>query len=395
MVSAQAQTIVRLATSIVPPYQQLRDNRLEGKSLELLQCVFDQLPQFSMAATVLPWKRAIASAHHQQTDGWFLYLPGTEQDAVAEFSVPLALEKWMLFRHADTRPRSLNQLKSMRLGVVAGGYQQAWLRKQGFGRLHELPNSESLMRSFEGRRFRYLLMDETAFSIQIAALRIDPKQFVGEFVGYMPLGVYFSRHFLQQHPKFLPRFNAAVPACRTDSLQLTESDRARLTRIAHLASEWRQNPLLINAVLQQNQAHAGLSQPAIDALDQRWRRERQRNGTDASTRIHPVLNTPASLFLQQQQAASAGVLMEIFIMDNKGLNVAQSKVTSDYWQGDEDKYLQVFPWGRDLFIGRIEYDESTRTFQAQISLLLRHPDSGEKIGVLTLGVNVEKALAAF
>lgn len=36
---------------------------------------------------------------------------------------------------------------------------------------------------------------------------------------------------------------------------------------------------------------------------------------------------------------------EIFVMDNQGANVAMSDKTSDYWQGDEDKFVRSFAGG--------------------------------------------------
>ena len=43
-------------------------------------------------------------------------------------------------------------------------------------------------------------------------------------------------------------------------------------------------------------------------------------------------------------------------MDKFGLNVGQSSVTSDYWQGDEDKFQKTFAVGPDaVFIDEPEY----------------------------------------
>ena len=36
---------------------------------------------------------------------------------------------------------------------------------------------------------------------------------------------------------------------------------------------------------------------------------------------------------------------EIFVTDNQGANVCQTDATSDYWQGDEAKFLEVFNKG--------------------------------------------------
>ena len=48
------------------------------------------------------------------------------------------------------------------------------------------------------------------------------------------------------------------------------------------------------------------------------------------------MGNAASAYLKTVQDESMGKYAEIFAMDAKGLNVAQSTLTSDYWQGDED-----------------------------------------------------------
>jgi hypothetical protein len=39
------------------------------------------------------------------------------------------------------------------------------------------------------------------------------------------------------------------------------------------------------------------------------------------------------------------MITEMFVMDAKGLNVGQSDVTSDYWQGDEAKWQKTYGAG--------------------------------------------------
>ncbi len=80
-------------------------------------------------------------------------------------------------------------------------------------------------------------------------------------------------------------------------------------------------------------------------------------------------------------------------MDNKGLNVGISDVTSDYWQGDEAKFKKTFEKS-DYFIDDIEYDDSTQKFQSQISLAIKDPGTKKDIGAITLGIDVEYVLSS-
>ena len=106
--------------------------------------------------------------------------------------------------------------------------------------------------------------------------------------------------------------------------------------------------------------------------------------------ITPVLQNPAAEFLRERVAGSDGVITEAFAMDAHGLNVAASDVTSDMWQGDEAKFQETYPKGAGaVHLDDVEFDESTQTYQGQISISLIAPATGQVVGALIVGVNAE------
>ena len=153
---------------------------------------------------------------------------------------------------------------------------------------------------------------------------------------------------------------------------------------------WIENAGLIDAIRAQNDAHAGLTQADIDQLDLDWRAQRK---LDDQPLIDRLLSQPASEWLRAQQSETANFVTEVFAMDNKGLNVAQSVETSDFWQGDEAKWQKTYGNGSgDIHISEVEYDESTGTYQSQVSMPISDPASGELIGAITFGINVQSLL---
>lgn len=152
-------------------------------------------------------------------------------------------------------------------------------------------------------------------------------------------------------------------------------------------SAWVADPAIIAAVKVQNAAHAGLNQGRIDELDKEWRAQ---VGAPSAPLIEKVLGRPESGWLRNKQDASAGLITEVFVMDNLGLNVAQSEVTSDYWQGDEAKWQQTYLVGASaVHISEVEFDESAQVYQSQVSLPVIDPADGSVIGAVTFGINVE------
>jgi hypothetical protein len=151
--------------------------------------------------------------------------------------------------------------------------------------------------------------------------------------------------------------------------------------------QWISNDTVIQAVKAQNAKHAGLSQADIDNMDKDWVAQ---TGASSKPMIDAVLGNALSQFLQQQQGAAGGVVTEIFVMDNRGLNVGQSEVTSDFWQGDEAKWQKTYQAGPDaIFVDEVEMDESTQAFQSQVSMSIVDPATGEVIGAITVGVNID------
>ncbi|MGE0845250.1 MAG: hypothetical protein AB7L41_03215 [Flavobacteriaceae bacterium] len=149
---------------------------------------------------------------------------------------------------------------------------------------------------------------------------------------------------------------------------------------------WLSDPVVVNAIKAQNEKNASLGQADIDKLDKQWRAE-----VDAGSKpmIDGVMGNELSKFLAQKKEASGGLITEAFVMDDKGLNVGQSDVTSDYWQGDEAKWKETYAVGPDaIFVDEIEKDESTQQLQSQVSVSIKD-ESGKAIGAITLGVNVD------
>jgi hypothetical protein len=150
--------------------------------------------------------------------------------------------------------------------------------------------------------------------------------------------------------------------------------------------EIAQNPELVAAIIAQNAASSSYDQAKIDELDKQWRAE-----VDAGAKplIDATMGTTASQYLVGVQNESSGLFTELFATDAVGLNVAQSTLTSDYWQGDEEKFTGSFGAGADaVVLGEVEQDESTQTFQSQVSITITDPATGAPIGSITAGVDV-------
>lgn len=137
-----------------------------------------------------------------------------------------------------------------------------------------------------------------------------------------------------------------------------------------------------------NERHAGITQADIDALDKQWRGE---TAAENKPLIAQLMGNPLSTYLVRKKAESGGLFTEIFVADARGLNAGQSGVTSDYWQGDEAKYLKTFAVGPEaVHVGAVEVSRRTGTRRQQIDFTLVDPQSGAPIGAATFEVDLDE-----
>ncbi|MEL6477984.1 MAG: hypothetical protein AAFR17_11720 [Pseudomonadota bacterium] len=153
--------------------------------------------------------------------------------------------------------------------------------------------------------------------------------------------------------------------------------------------EWITDPVIVFAIREQNQLHAGLNERRIKRLDKRWVA-----GGSYGPMVGDLLGRQASVILRDRRERSNGLINEIIVMDAFGMNVAISDATSDFFQGDEAKWLETYLKGPDaVHIGEIEFDDSTQKDQSQVSLTVTDPETGTPIGAVTFGIDVGIALA--
>ena len=164
--------------------------------------------------------------------------------------------------------------------------------------------------------------------------------------------------------------------------ELTPELKERLQADAKVIEAWVAMPIFIDAVKSQNAKKLALDQ--IKASDAEWIKI-QKAKEKPNALMEQILAHPVGEWLRQKNVESKGSYPEAFLCDNQGANVAVSKFTSDYWQGDEEKWIASFNNGKGaVFFGPPEFDDSTKSMQVQVSVPVM--DQGKAIGVLVVGV---------
>ncbi len=186
--------------------------------------------------------------------------------------------------------------------------------------------------------------------------------------------------------------NNVVTLYMTSTLGQKQAYQAPLAKFGkEILSKWALDEKVLNAVVAQNTANKDITQAEIFELDRRWRSEVNTGGDRPL--IDEMYSRDLSNWLFVNQVESSGLITEVFVTDNKGLNVGVSSATSDIWQGDEPKWTEPFYKNNiEPFITDVVFDQSTGFFQSHLSLPVRDPQTGAAIGAITFGINVQAFL---
>lgn len=140
--------------------------------------------------------------------------------------------------------------------------------------------------------------------------------------------------------------------------------------------EWASSPLVVKFVTEQNRKDMPLTE--IKKIDKEW-------ALGGKSKFVKSLQDNALGKFLKGKVESSILYVEAFVCDNKGAIVGLFPRTTDYWQGDEVKFIKSFENGKGrIYLSSPAFDESTQTYSVHISVPIRNWN--DTIGVLIVGV---------
>lgn len=380
--AATAEQPLRIYASSSPPYQLLVGSDVQGTTVDTLRCALKDT-EWRPDVRIVPQRRAIHSLERGLVDG---YLAITQSSTISEFatlSAPLALEKWYLYSKEPV------ELANARLGAIAGSNEAIWLKDHGYSLTIQVSGLEQLIALMERDRIDAMLVDQQVMDALQEQTSTPPMvhNLQRQFIRFAPLGIYVGNNFTKAHPGFLNRFNDNLDNCVTSGFQLEADEISHVEQLAgELLNDLETRLDLMNNTGDQSRYH---TLAEILMIDQIWGAS---STWQLNEKAQELMDQPLSKALSNWQSRHNRVT-ETMVMDAKGGLVGLSQVTSDYWQGDEDKFRRAVTADDGiLFVGPIRFDASAGHFQVFASRALRNPQSGELVGVVAIGIDIERAL---
>jgi len=179
-------------------------------------------------------------------------------------------------------------------------------------------------------------------------------------------------------PRMIGLLAVLVLAQTASDLGEAKARETAKTRLV-LAEAVAKDAELVRAIKAKNQA--GESDAEIQQKDKAWQ---------ASPRypLRKELAANACAMRLKKLVGSDAIVVEAFLMDAQGALVCTTRETSDYWQGDEDKWLKTYQDGLHVFLDHPALDVSSNAYGIQLSMLIS--EGAAKLGALTLTLKVPR-----
>lgn len=379
---------LNLYTFHSPPYQveQVAGEdpyAVHGTTVDSVRCIA-QRSGWDIRAQLVPQNRAIHGLRTQTIDGYFAVDESTLLNEYALPTAPVALEKWYFY--------SLNPIDdytNTRLAAIAGSNEALWLEDSPYELTMTVSHPRQLLALLERGRVDAVMLDQRVMGLlQLTDNGIG--RLASSFIRFAPLHLYLNRRFVSEHPDFIDRFNRNIGPCVSSDFTLSQDETRTLELLAQDLMAELQREIDLEHFLSQPLRHEQLSD--ILNADALWQALAPELPSDLAREL---LIRPESKALATWKATHQPLITEVFVMDRLGANVALSQLTSDYWQGDEEKFQQIIeqPSG-SLYLEPVYFDASTQTFQIIVSMPVRASSSDRLLGAIAIGLNIERALVS-
>jgi hypothetical protein len=389
--AVQQTSELRLATSQLSSKTITLEIQTEQSLREQMECVLSQM-NFKPRIETKPWNRIYHDLQRGQLDGFYSAIRRNQLDSFATISVPLIVENWYWFwRPGITAPDSWQE--GYRLGSILGSQQEKWLEEAGYKISMTANHLPQLIRMLDRGRVDVILVDREHFLQAVYQSHESAVGYQSRFFRYMPLGAYFSGDFLGRHPGFLQQFNQQTTQCSKRKFSLSENEIKLVTQVVRgMQQQWEKTDNWTVEMRSYGAAQSSYSNAEIKKLDDLWINAFQ----SGDYRIKDQLtHQDLSRSLQNIKESSDGMVTEIILTDARGLNLAVTDMTSDFYQGDEEKFIKAKALhSGQYFVDNIAYDASTHMFQVNVSYpLFDSSNNNQFLGVMIIGINVEKTLS--
>lgn len=214
--STFGKTTIVLTTHNLPPYSHYIGKMLSGSAVEVVECAFKPMSEYTLQIKVVPWKRAQTLVIQNEADGFFAASKNPTRDDYATMSEIIAEQNWTWFQRKDnySSPTGETFRTDKVVSSFLGANMQTWLTSNEYQLANNPPrNNQQLLQLLIRKRVDAILANDQVINKLLTTNHVE-HLVRSDTLRSKPLGVYFSHNFLDRNPGFIQRFNQNVRTCR-------------------------------------------------------------------------------------------------------------------------------------------------------------------------------------
>ena len=200
---------LQIMTDERPPFEYIGDNgELLGIAVERVRCALDKI-DVQYTIKVVLWARAQQMVKSGQTHGFFAASRNNGRDQYATLSDVVVEQYWNWYLSNDVAiaPNSEEFKKTITVSSWLGSNSLKWLTKQGYQVSQPSKSNTQLVKRLINSRVQGVYASNVVFEKAMADLGETLKKVKVVQGAYKPMGVYFSKKYLEDNSGFMQLFN--------------------------------------------------------------------------------------------------------------------------------------------------------------------------------------------
>jgi len=192
---------------------------LSEKGMPFIQCAFKDMKR-TVSIIGVPWVRAQTGTEQGNYDGFFMASINDTRNAYAVFSQAFQTTEWLYVvrRNSGINPKDEN-FHTKYFAANRGSARYTWLAgKYKKGELSQpiviTDEPTRMVTMLKNKRIDVILENSASYEILINQPNTSASDFKTFVAKKKVLGIYFSKTFLLDEPKFLDRYNKSMRNCQ-------------------------------------------------------------------------------------------------------------------------------------------------------------------------------------
>lgn len=184
--------------------------KYDGVAVRVVRYALDKM-NVEYEINVYPWARAQMMVQHGDADGYFAGSKNAERESYAVMSAIIADQKWVWYQLKDNalNPKEASFKEKATVGSYIGANMLDWLVENKYNVTVKPKDTEMLFKMLLAKRVDAILANNLVAEEIIQRDKLE-GQIRLTVEKEQPLGVYFSKKFIEKNPGFLEKFNGNV-----------------------------------------------------------------------------------------------------------------------------------------------------------------------------------------